>query len=258
MIPVGTPLLIAVAITVVPVASGRARLERGVLRGAASPTSRSSSVSRLRALVQRCREAGEESGLRAVLVPFGAAVLAGCALLAVTGWVAALVGSVVTAAVVHRASRSSATDRSDPLRLAAGWDLLAAGLRAGLSVPVAVRSVADELTGTAAVTLLRVADQLVLGADPVAAWEPALDDPDTAELARAARRSARSGSGLAAVAGDIATRHRSSMEQRAQARVQRASVWVAAPLALCFLPAFLCLGVLPVVVGMVEQMRMSW
>ena len=33
------------------------------------------------------------------------------------------------------------------------------------------------------------------------------------------------------------------------AAVQRAGVWVLAPLGLCFLPAFLCLGVAPLVLG---------
>jgi hypothetical protein len=31
--------------------------------------------------------------------------------------------------------------------------------------------------------------------------------------------------------------------------VRRAGVWVLAPLGLCFLPAFLCLGVVPLVLG---------
>ena len=35
---------------------------------------------------------------------------------------------------------------------------------------------------------------------------------------------------------------------------ERASVLVAGPLGLCFLPAFVCLGVLPVVVGLADGM----
>ncbi|MEU6128642.1 type II secretion system F family protein [Saccharopolyspora sp. NPDC047091] len=142
----------------------------------------------------------------------------------------------------------------DPLALAAGWDLFAAGMRAGLPPVVLVRAIAAELTGTAGDTLREVAGLLELGADPVAAWEPALRDPGTAELARAARRTARTGSALAEVAAELAAESRAALADRAQARAQRAAVWVAAPLGLCFLPAFLCLGVLPVVVGMAQRL----
>jgi Flp pilus assembly protein TadB len=156
-----------------------------------------------------------------------------------------------------RAQRAD-RDRSDPLALAAGWDLLAVGMRAGLPVAVAVRAVAEEFAGTAAKPLRSVADLLALGADPVAAWESALRHPDTAGVARAARRTARSGSGLADAASDLAKQARDSLDEQAQKRAQRAAVWVAAPLGLCFLPAFVCLGVLPVVVGMVERLALTW
>lgn len=169
----------------------------------------------------------------------------------------------ITAAVAvwwcHRLMlRQHDRGRCEPLLLAAGWDLLAAGMRAGLPVPVTLRAVAEEFTGTAAQTLREVADLFALGADPVSAWEPALQHPDTGELARAARRTARTGSGLADAAGDVAKQARESLGEAAQVRAQRAAVWVSAPLGVCFLPAFLCLGVVPVVVGMVEQLRVSW
>ncbi|EQD87300.1 type II secretion system F family protein [Saccharopolyspora spinosporotrichia] len=148
--------------------------------------------------------------------------------------------------------------KTDPLVLAAGWDLLAAGMRAGLPVPVILRAVAAEFDGAPAGVLDEVARLLALGADAVAAWEPALRHPDTEELARAARRTARTGTGLADVAADLAADARASVGARAQAHAQRATVWVALPLGLCFLPAFLCLGVLPVVAGMLNRIVATW
>ncbi|MCX2732866.1 type II secretion system F family protein [Saccharopolyspora sp. NFXS83] len=171
------------------------------------------------------------------------------------------VGFAVAAGVLwwlRRAARQVRPDPVDPLVLAAGWDLLAAGMRAGLPPVVLVRAVAAEFTGTASAALREVAGLLELGADPAAAWEPALRHPGTAELGRAARRTARTGSALAEVATELAAEARTALADRAQARAQRAAVWVAAPLGLCFLPAFLCLGVLPVVVGMVQRLPMSW
>jgi hypothetical protein len=42
---------------------------------------------------------------------------------------------------------------------------------------------------------------------------------------------------------------RSTGRARTEAAVRRAGVWVLAPLGLCFLPAFVCLGVAPLVLG---------
>lgn len=153
--------------------------------------------------------------------------------------------------------RAQPDGRTDPLVLAAGWDLLAVGMRAGLPVPVIVRAVAVEVGGTARRTLHEVADHLALGSDAAAGWEPALRDPDTAELARAARRTARTGSALADAAAELADRARSRSSELAEARAQRGAVWISAPLGLCFLPAFLCLGVLPVVLGMVDRLPIN-
>ena len=131
-------------------------------------------------------------------------------------------------------------------------------MRAGLPVSVTLRAVSAEFTGSAANSLHAVADLFALGADPVSAWEPALAHPDTAELARAARRTARTGSGMADVATDLARQARSVVAERAEVRSQRAAVWISAPLGLCFLPAFLCLGVLPVILGMVQRVSGMW
>lgn len=168
------------------------------------------------------------------------------------------VGWVVRWARRRRQEHRKAGADTEPLRLAAGWDLLAAGMRAGLPVSVTLRAVSAEFTGSAADSLRAVADLFALGADPVSAWEPALAHPDTAELARAARRTARTGSGMADLATDLARQARSAVAERAEVHSQRAAVWISAPLGLCFLPAFLCLGVLPVILGMVQRVSGMW
>ncbi|GHH49830.1 type II secretion system F family protein [Lentzea cavernae] len=134
-----------------------------------------------------------------------------------------------------------------PFERAAAWDLLAACLRAGLPVPTAIQAVEIR-------ELSQVADLLRLGADPVTAWASALERPETALLARAARRTARSGAALARQTAELAGRTRSEASDEAEAKAQKAAVAVAAPLALCFLPAFLCLGVAPVVLGLAGQL----
>jgi Flp pilus assembly protein TadB len=147
---------------------------------------------------------------------------------------------------------------TDPLQLASCWDLLAACLRGGLPVPVAVQAIAAEVPARAADALHQTAELLALGADPVSAWAPALAEPLTAELARGARRSARSGTALASVAEGLAATVRAGADDLAEARAQRAAVAVTGPLGLCFLPAFLCIGVVPVVIGLATRLLASW
>lgn len=146
---------------------------------------------------------------------------------------------------------------ASPLPLAASWDLLAACLRSGMTVPAAVRAVAPDVPGPGRFALLRTAELVALGCDPADAWAPAMDCADTAALARTARRTARSGAAMADAIAALARELRDTASDTAEARAQRAGVIVTGPLGLCFLPAFLCLGVVPVVAGLAEGMVSS-
>jgi len=165
-------------------------------------------------------------------------------------------GAAVTAAAwwfLRRQARAR-TRGSDPLALAAAWDLLTACLRSGLPVPTAITAVVDGLPPPEAQALRSTADLLAMGADPAAAWLPALRCPSTAALARAARHTARSGTALADATATLAAKVRADAEDAAEAMAQRAGVLVAAPLGLCFLPAFICLGIAPAVTGLATHL----
>ncbi|MCD2193559.1 type II secretion system F family protein [Actinomycetospora endophytica] len=181
-------------------------------------------------------------------------VLLACAALVAPGPVAARhrlrsLRAPATPVVPARVRRRRREHR-DPWQEAGAWDELAACLRSGLSLDRAVRAVAASLPGPMAAALTEVADLLALGADPGDAWVPALDEPSTARLARAARRSARSGAAVADVATTVAADVRAEAAEAVSARAERAGVLVAGPLGLCFLPAFLALGIAPVVIGL--------
>lgn len=140
------------------------------------------------------------------------------------------------------------------LRSAATLDLLAACLAGGLPVPVALEAVAGTASPQTAIALRSVASHLALGVEPAEAWAPVRERPGLAELAVAATRTARAGTALAAHAKDLARRLRESLSAEADERAERAGVVLAAPIGLCFLPAFLCLGVLPVVLGLATRL----
>jgi Flp pilus assembly protein TadB len=211
---------------------------------------------RLRALHAPGREARPRAGsaadpvLRLAVLAGAAIALVGAAVGGVAGGGVGVLLGVACALVLVRRGVGRARPRPDPLSEAGAWDQLGACLRAGLPLDRAVRAVAPLLPPAPAAALTGVADLAALGADPVAAWEPALGEPSTARLARAARRSARSGSAIAEVAATVAADVRAEAADAVGARAERAGVLVTGPLGLCFLPAFLALGIVPVVVGL--------
>jgi Type II secretion system (T2SS), protein F len=146
----------------------------------------------------------------------------------------------------------------DGPELAGCWELLAACLEAGLPVAGAVLATATPLTGAAGQGMRRVAGLLELGADPVDAWRTVEHRQALAAFARAAARSAGTGAALARVARTECGRLRAGLTDAAQARAQRAAVLITGPLGLCFLPAFLVLGIAPVVIGLAGEALARW
>jgi len=185
------------------------------------------------------------------------AVAAGTVAAVAVGWpVGPIVGPAVSVAIWWFLRRARQPPKADPMTVAATWDLLSACLRAGLPVPTAITAVAGGLPPTAAQALRSSADLLALGADPHTAWTPATNCPDTAALARGARRAAQSGTALADLAMDLAATVRSNTADAAEATAQRAGVLITVPLGLCFLPAFICLGIVPVIAGLASQLSL--
>jgi pilus assembly protein TadC len=139
----------------------------------------------------------------------------------------------------------------DPFAAASALDVLSVCLSGGMTVPAAARATAGSATPALGALLSRAADLLALGADPDSAWRVHPSDDDAcAALARLARRSASSGSALAGGAADLAEQSRQDAIHLAAAAAERAGVHIAGPLGLCFLPAFVCLGIVPVVAGL--------
>jgi pilus assembly protein TadC len=71
-------------------------------------------------------------------------------------------------------------------------------------------------------------------------------------------RSGRSGTALAESLTRLATQARAGVRERAEARGERAGVLITAPLGLCFLPAFLAIGVVPVLIGLAAGVLRQW
>ena len=134
---------------------------------------------------------------------------------------------------------------TDPFAVASTLDVLAVCLGAGMSVANAAAATAPSAPPAVRAVLQRAADLLALGADPETAWSVDSHDVDLEALMRLARRSASSGSALTHGVTELADQLRQDAAHAAAAAAARAGV-----LGLCFLPAFVCLGIVPVVAGL--------
>lgn len=182
-----------------------------------------------------------------LLGALGAAVACIACFGAARGAVVSAVAAPIVGLVVRRLH-----DRAPPSRpsasIALSLDLVSVALRAGQPLDAALMLAADPMTSAGAL-LLRVGGLLRLGADPVQAWRVVEEDAVLARVAATARRSATSGTRLAGAFERLAAELREEIRAGAQARAHRVGALAAAPLGLCFLPAFVCLGIVPIIVG---------
>ena len=130
-------------------------------------------------------------------------------------------------------------------------DLMAACLGAGLSPSAALEHVTSAVGGPAAEDLAAVLARLRLGVDPATVWRDLARHPQLGGLGRALARAVESGASVAdamqRLSGDLRRTARSDVESRARAVGVKAAV----PLGVCLLPAFVLVGVVPLVAGAV-------
>lgn len=183
-----------------------------------------------------------------------AAVGVTCALV-VGGVVGILLGAALALAgpgLLSRMESRAQRQRREMLerQAPAAADLLAACLAAGGTPVDAARAVARALGDPIATPLGKLTGALDLGADPASAWAGLGGDAALRPIARAAARSAETGAPLAALLSAVADDQRDEARARAEAMARAAGVRSVAPLAACFLPAFLLLGIVPVVASL--------
>ncbi|MFJ9350239.1 type II secretion system F family protein [Streptomyces sp. NPDC101237] len=200
------------------------------------------------------RRSGSGRAVRRWL-PVAGVVCGGWAL--VGGVVGLLVGLGVAAALwrlrsreadAARAAEAEASRAARQLPLAS--DLLAACIAAGAAPAVAAQAVGEALGGPVGEGLARGAAEVRLGGEPADAWQRLAALPGAAALARLLERAAESGLPAAAPVARLAADARAEWARGATERARRAAVLISAPVGLCFLPAFIAVGVLPVVIGL--------
>ncbi len=192
----------------------------------------------------------------------GALAAAGSALVLVAGlgwWgvpAAAVVGAASYVVLGHLFS-GAATRRRELLvtGLPQACDLLAVCLESGLPLRGAVEVIADALDGPLGGLLEEVAAKVRLGTDEADAWaELAGAEPALAVLGREVARTLGSGMALSGTLRALGTDARRDAAASAEVRARKVGVRSVLPLMVCFLPAFLLLGVVPIIGGVVGRL----
>lgn len=183
----------------------------------------------------------------------GAALTAGILL---PGWYAAA-GAVVAAVVVWRRSAGwedrTARRRREQLEreVVHVVDLLSAAVSAGASPAYALHEVTALLDGPAADAMQRWSRRLRWGSEPGDVWADMAEHDQLGRLGQVLLRSATSGAPVADALARLAQDERDRQRGDVEARVRQIEVKAAAPLGLCLLPAFVLLGIVPLVAGSV-------
>lgn len=194
-------------------------------------------------------------------------VLTGSILGALTGLLGlglAFAGRRWTAALVHRAeveSISAANVESEakkpaspagaaPVDTALVLELLAAQLRAGLAPLAALGTLAEALNSR---PLHAVCQRLQMGSGWGSAWSgPAAGT--FGELRDALAPAYTGGAPSTALLLSLADAHRLSERRAAERAAGKLSVALVVPLGLCSLPAFICLGIVPILISLLPTL----
>ncbi|MFT0761888.1 hypothetical protein VRY54_02345 [Actinomyces sp. F1_1611] len=165
----------------------------------------------------------------------------GCLLLG-SGFLGA--GHVSTRALVRRAEREGAGQIGSTLVC----DLACTGLSGGSSIPHLLTSLSEALQVP---ELDRIARELVLDTPWVQAWTPL--PPETELLARGLRPAWEEGISPILLLTHLGSSRRRDMVARAQEAARRLEVQLVVPLGLLLLPAFIVLGIVPLVFTLLGQ-----
>ncbi len=195
---------------------------------------------------------------RRLELPLAAAAAAGIAVL-VGGSTGVLLGAVTASGSVWVLRRSVRRDRAREAAqlmrsLPLAGDLLAACIAAGAAPTEALAEVARAVDGPLSSTFAGVVRAVTLGVRPDEAWAPYVADGPPAALrtvAAALVRTSVSGASPGPVLESLARDLREGQRLAGEAAARRAGVVMVAPLGLCFLPAFVLIGVVPLVAGLI-------
>ncbi|MCW2549870.1 MAG: type secretion protein [Mycobacterium sp.] len=187
------------------------------------------------------------SVVAALVVPFTSVML--------LGWPTGALLGAIAAPVAHRAvgQLESAAGRQRAARIAAqlpgALDLMVATLEVGRPPVTAFALAAEAASDPLGSELASVAHRLAVSGDSMAVWRSVEADQALAPVGRAFRRAESSGMPVARVVSGVADDLRRERRARRRDDSRKVAVRTAAPLGICFLPAFFLIGIVPTIIS---------
>ena len=168
-----------------------------------------------------------------------------------TGLLVGAVAAPVTGHMIGRLESSGERRRRLHLerQLPGAIDLLIAVLDAGRPAGDAFGLVGRATSDPLGSELGLIAGRLSVTGDVQAVWEALRSRPEFAAMARSFLRASRSGMPVGRVLERLAEELRRQRRTTTQERARSVAVATAAPLGLCFLPAFFLIGIVPTLIG---------
>lgn len=129
-------------------------------------------------------------------------------------------------------------------------DLFSCALRSGAAPHAALAAVVQACPGPTAERLDGALARLRMGVDPALVWGGMSDDDVLSALGRTLARAESSGSSVADAVERLADELERTCLAAVEDRARAVGVKAAVPLGLCLLPAFLLIGIVPTVAGL--------
>ena len=135
-------------------------------------------------------------------------------------------------------------------------DLLAACIASGSPPTQCLEAVSQGVSGPVARHFEQASTRLRMGADPVAVWAAMQLCEPMAPLARTMIRAIETGAPVADGLNRLVDDQRRARRWDSERRARAVGVKAAAPLGLCFLPAFIAIGIVPTIVSTFVHMHL--
>ena len=129
--------------------------------------------------------------------------------------------------------------------------MLSSAMEAGLPLRSAVTTVAESLEGPCAEDLRRLASSLAAGVPDSRAWNDLASVEVWRDPAQEVSRAVNSGEGISELLSAHAAQLQVAAAEKTEKKARKAGVDAIGPLVCCHLPAFLLVGVVPIIAGMV-------
>lgn len=185
-----------------------------------------------------------------VLIGLAAGLAAGLLIAGDAAPVAGLAVAVCTTIALGWLPREDPAQHTLRRELPDALDLISVCVEAGAPTVLAIDVVAGVSPQGTADLLETVSARLRIGTPATQAWAVLAEHPVWGGVARDLARSARSGTSVASALRVHADEARRRRHELAITRARAVGVKSVMPLMLCFLPAFIAVGVIPIIAGL--------